>query len=139
MNPDQLDLARRLAAHPRFDWLRGMAAIESPPPPSTNCQPGDTAWRILDESPDLVAVTSELDIHEAPHMPSAFAMAIPDLTDAATGGVLLDMLRPGHLEYFPEEHVWLTRKKSVLNVPYHAGKTLAEACARALLAEWGGE
>lgn len=65
---------------------------------------------------------------------------IPDLTDAATGGVLLDMLGPG----------WgSTRDRRVADLPESfrvypvgagsawSGDTLAEACARALLAKWG--
>ena len=146
MNPDQLDLARRLAAHPRFEWRRGMAALESSP--SGNWQPGDYEWRILSGAPDVAAVTSEHDIHEAPYMPSAFARAYPDLTDAATGGVLLEMLvqacgdgvgwfikRAG--TYTVTHGTEKTSKPGLMRTKKATGTTLAEACARALLAEWG--
>ena len=136
MNDEQRDLARRLAAHPRFEWRDGMAALEDPP--SSNWQPGDREWRIITGAPDLSAVTAEGDVHEAPYMPSTFARAVPDLTDAATGGVLLDMLGAGrcvvrdrYLDGVGDE--WTVGRGN------HGGRgtTLAEACARALLAEWG--
>ena len=140
MNPDQLDLARRLAAHPRFEWRRGMAALESSP--SGNWQPGDYEWRILSGAPDLAAVTSEHDIHEAPYMPSAFGRAYPDLTDAATGGVLLHILGPGYeLAHYSRPtgtmSLWVVKLRGRPDAIQYAGCTLAEACARALLAEWG--
>lgn len=139
MNPDQLDLARRLAEHPRFEWRRGMVAIESLP--SGNWQPGDYEWRILVGVPHVAAVTSEHCIHEAPYMPAAFAKACPDLTDAATGGVLLDMLGDGwNTERYlagTGASAWTARKRGSWDHPTHNGLTLAEACARALLAEWG--
>lgn len=133
MNDEQLDLARRLAAHPKFKWQPGMLARERSP--SGNWQPGDYEWRIVDGEPDLSAVTSEGDIQQAQNMPIGFAWAYPDLTDAATGGVLLDVLGPG----------WtvITRIGKVdahptgcAGPPGVSGATVAEACARALLAEW---
>lgn len=61
---------------------------------------------------------------------------IPDLTDAATGGVLLDMLGDGWLAV--RARGWGVHKPgSPISPPRHHGETLAEACARALLAEWG--
>ena len=61
---------------------------------------------------------------------------VPDLTDAATGGVLLDMLGDGWLAV--RARGWGVYKPgSPINPPRHHGATLAEACARALLAEWG--
>lgn len=128
MNPDQLDLARRLAAHPRFEWRSGMRAMYDPAPFCYGTDRIDEdGWR-----PDHCDYIGRPD-----GWPDAKREAWPDLTDAATGGVLLDVLRPGYLEYFPEEHIWLTRKKPAPDAPYHVGKALAEACARALLAEWG--
>lgn len=138
MSPEQLDLARRLAAHRRFVWREGMAARERSP--TGNWQPGDYEWRILSGAPDVAAVTSEGDMHEAPYMPSAFAIAVPDLTDAATGGVLLDMLGPMHVvENIGVEFgvpAWRVRGLYFDDGPFYVGNTLAEACARALLAEW---
>ena len=60
---------------------------------------------------------------------------VPDLTDAATGGVLLDMLGDGWLAVCARG--WGVHKPgSPISPPRHHGETLAEACARALLAEW---
>lgn len=60
---------------------------------------------------------------------------VPDLTDAATGGVLLDMLGDGWLAV--RARGWGVHKPgSPISPPRHHGETLAEACARALLAEW---
>lgn len=132
MNPDQLDLARRLAAHPRFEWRPGMLALEDPP--SSNWQPGDDQWRIVTGAPDLAAVTSEGDVHEAPYMPNAFAQAVPDLTDAATGGVLWELAgKPQSATYPDETMVW-----TAIGVRA-GGATMAEACARLMLATWDGE
>lgn len=132
MNDEQLDLARRLAAHPRFEWREGMAAREVSL--TGNWQPGDYGWRILSGAPDVAAVTSEGDMHEVPYMPSAFARAVPDLTDAATGGVLLDML--GDRWRTHRLGCWAVSKGIEPDRTRHFGSTLAEACARALLAEW---
>ncbi len=128
MNDEQMKLARELAGHSRFEWRPGMAAREVSL--SGNWQPGDYRWRIMDAAPDLAAVTSELDIHEAPYMPSAFARAVPDLTDDATGGVLWAMA--GRPAVVPCEC------GDVL-VEEHRGATLAEACARLLSAQWARE
>ena len=62
---------------------------------------------------------------------------IPDLTDAATGGVLLSMLPPGsaarhnprHVSTWTVTYVMQSRRHSTLGCA-----TLAEAAARALLA-----
>ena len=146
MNPDQLDLARRLAAHPLFQWQRGMVALEDPA--TGHWQPGDYEWSIIEGAPDIRAVTSEGDIHESPYTPSAFARAVPDLTDAATGGVLLDML----IQSCGDGVGWFIKRSGAYTVTHAVeksvkpgmakskkatGTTFAEACARALLAEWG--
>jgi hypothetical protein len=128
MNDEQLKLSRELAAHPRFEWQAGMLAREQSP--TGNWQPGDYVWRIVDGDPDLSAVTSEGDLHEAPMMPAAFERAIPDLTDDATGGVLWAMA--GKPAVVPCEC-------GDVIVEEHTGKTLAEACARLLLAQWARE
>lgn len=66
---------------------------------------------------------------------------VPDLTDAATGGVLLDMLGPGWVARCDSGSggervwsVWDAAKRESVTTP---DATLALACARALLAEWG--
>lgn len=125
MNPDQLDLARRLAARTQFKQLMFYR------------EDGGKAVAASDHESGLGRGVPLLQDHNHKLGQPPSSDWIPDLTDAATGGVLLDMLRPGYLEYFPEEHIWLTRKKPAPDAPYHAGKALAEACARALLAEWG--
>lgn len=130
MNPEQLDLARRLAAHPRFQWRRGMAALYDPAP---YCHGADRidedGWR--PEHCDYIALPNG--------WPDAKREAWPDLTDAATGGVLWGMAgmpgvgpcRAGMVTVSQ----WTRGEKPRL-LPYD-GATLAEACARALLAEWG--
>lgn len=133
MNDEQRDLARRLAAHPRFEWRPGMLALEDPS--LGNWQPGDYRWRIITGAPDLAAVTAEHDIHEAPYMPYAFARAVPDLTDAATGGVLLGMLGPGWSLDTNAASIELRGPCGKGGV--YVGDSLAEACARALLDQWG--
>jgi len=136
MNAEQLDLARRLAAHPRFEWCAGMLALENPS--SGHWQPGDYVWRIVTGAPDVMALLSEGDVHEAPYMPSSFLEAVPDLTDDATGGVLLGMLGPGCSVLRDKRRAGQSDEWTVASGPGGgSGATLAEACARALLAEWG--
>lgn len=135
MNTEQLDLARRLAAHPRFEWCAGMLALENPS--SGHWQPGDYVWRIVTGAPDVMALLSEGDVHEAPYMPSSFLEAVPDLTDDATGGVLLVVLGGGLVLYRSALYpLWSARRNDGKSIE-HLGSTLAEVCARALLAEWG--
>jgi hypothetical protein len=131
LNDEQMKVARELAGHSRFEWRPGMAAREVLL--SGNWQPGDYRWRITSGAPDLAAVTSEHDIHEAPYMPSAFERAVPDLTDDATGGVLWAMAGRPHV---------VPVLRGVRCIDYGAGftaDTLAEACARLLLAQWARE
>lgn len=66
------DLARQLAAHPRFRWAEGMAYHENAVPGTGLCRSG--RGRVWDEASTL------------PHA------ATPDLADAATAGVLVAML-----------------------------------------------
>jgi hypothetical protein len=132
MNDEQLKLARELAANPKFEWRAGMLARERSP--TGNWQPGDYVWRIVDGEPDLSAVTSEGDLHEAPMMPAAFERAIPDLDDDATGGVLWAMAgRPS----LTAQSWGYVRCADALDG--FTGKSLAEACARLLLAQWARE
>jgi len=131
MNDEQLKLARELAGHPTFKWQAGMLARERSP--TGNWQPGDYEWRIVDGEPDLSAVTSEGDLDEAPNMPSAFARAVPDLTDDATGGVLWAMAGGPHV------HPALRGVRCIDHGAGFTADTLAEACARLLLAQWARE
>ena len=72
--------------------------------------------------------------------PDAKREAWPDLTDAATGGVLWEMagMPPIHVARNSAgvAHVWVV-PLTVDPSKWPASATLAEACARALLAEWG--
>lgn len=127
MNDEQLDLARRLAAHPRFQWRRGAQPVYEPAP---------FVWGRLDRVEEDGWNPQHCDDIALPDgWPDAKREAYPDLTDAATGGVLLDVLGPG----------WtvITRIGKVdahptgcAGPPGVSGATVAEACARALLAEW---
>lgn len=58
---------------------------------------------------------------------------VPDLTDAATGGVLWEMAGRPTIPIADERIVLMEGPGE----PVYRGTTLAEACARALLAEWG--
>jgi len=64
-----------------------------------------------------------------------WARQVPDLTDAAMGGVLALTLGPGWtFTRYPDDY-W---EASSQHEDFH-GDTLGEACARALLAVWGAE
>jgi hypothetical protein len=139
VNDEQTKLARELAAHPKFEWQAGMLARERSP--TGNWQPGDYVWRIVDGEPDLSAVTSEGDLHEAPMMPAAFERAIPDLTDDATGGVLWAMAGSPLVVSASTFGSVLLQHASMSTdggktAPVFEGGSLAEACARLLLAQW---
>lgn len=111
MNPDQLDLARRLAASDEF--VNRAAPIH----------PGRS--RSLDGMKVILA-------SDAPG-----SAAIPDLTDDATGGVLLGMLGGGWISYRSVTRASWSVRLAGGESPEYLGTSLAEACARALLAEWG--
>ena len=122
MNPDQLDLARRLAAHPRFRWHERMYARD---------RYGTGYGTITHVGSNYVVVNDKYE--------SGLSDVVPDLTDAATGGVLWEMAgRPGVgpcRSGMVTVSQWSRGEKPRL-LPYD-GATLAEACARSLLAEWG--
>lgn len=120
MTDEQRDLARRLAAHPRWVWRRGVLALFEPAP---------YCYGELRIEEDGWTPTWCDDIAQPNGWPDVKRVAWPDLTDAATGGVLWEMA--GRLE--------VTATKESVRVGLHdaTGSTLAEACARALLAEWG--
>jgi len=111
MNDEQLKLARELAGHPNFSGRRGMCIVSGRFPLFVM---GDgVGYR------DLMG-------------------GVPDLTDDATGGVLLGMLGAGwtceHCEAANGASVWHVYPRGHTKPPEtHFGVTLAEACARALL------
>jgi len=113
MTEEQIELARRLIAHPRWEWPAFIRVD----------------WTDIDE----------------------VAYPIPDLTNAATGGVLLEMVveaagiegRDLHAAPDTDEGwyvclpcLWDGYDENSMNF---LGATLAESCARALLALWGDE
>lgn len=122
MATELVELARQLAAHPKWEWRSGMS--------------DGTGYRYLVHSKRGVWITPPVEL--------------PDLADFATCGCLLEMLaaelpdpnevalegRPGCswlvsiLEFKPEESVCER---------VHCGTTPGEALARALLAVWGRE
>ncbi len=67
--------------------------------------------------------------------PSAWLVSFgyPDLTDAATGGILLGALGPCQVVRHCEYPGWAVKEIGSKQA-YHLGETLAEACARALIA-----
>lgn len=128
MNDEQRELARRMAAHPRFELRAGMLLIsgDEHTPVARVLDIGDK-WVWFACGGSIGPCEPSEAIGEGDH---------PDLTDAATGGVLLDMLGPG----------WtvITRSGKVdahptgcAGPPAVSGATMAEACARLMLAKWG--
>lgn len=114
MSPADLDLARELAAHPRWEWRAGMRIVSR--------FDGALLWRRAE---------GDLAIH-----PDWGTEPVPDLHDptGATAGVLLAMLR----EATPDVVVSVVYAGGWLCDPgEHEGPTLGVAVARALLAAWG--
>lgn len=111
MNDEQLDLARRLARCPQYK-----------PEPVT----ADYTRRLCG-----TRVVRDVD-----------GKLIPDLTDAATGGVLLDMLDYTGTGWLVAVSVkqgvrrWAVYERGDAEPGMGWCPFLAEACARALLAEW---
>lgn len=122
MTDDQLDLARRLVEAPWWEWLPGMKS---------------DGWTHI--------TADDLDCDLVPRR------SVPDLTDPATGGVLLGMLPNGRQpdgsllqrEAAEVEDGWVVRVfrfqchgelPEVLSEAAEMGTTLAEAAAKALLA-----
>lgn len=135
MNDEQKELARRLAAHPRWVWRRGVL-------PVYECAP--YVWRHERVEEDGWNPQYCDDIAMPNGWPDAKREAWPDLTDAATGGVLAGMLGPGWVFECCTSSGGATKWKAYLrgyilakDAAVHCGATLAEACARALLAKWG--
>jgi hypothetical protein len=110
------DLARKLAAHPRFRWSEGMRYDENATPGNGLCRGGQ--GRIFDDF-DAVPMS-----------------ATPDLADAATAGVLLSWLSPGvfvrQSDPIGDPDVWSVGTTAGTGW----GRTLGEAAARAALALW---
>ncbi len=146
MNDEQMKVARELAGHPRFEFRDGMRHTDTRPyvrgyggPYTGRCEDaGDAEYLNLTRN-DWKEYGQE---HQK----------LPDLTDDATGGVLLGMVGKGHnVEHYggvTGASVWIVRERghewAARNGPHgfppnHCGATLAEACARLLLAQWARE
>lgn len=121
--PEQLALARQLAALPGFRWRRRMSAV----------------WSQLPEHGGHRMTLDAVDgrAYDDPWFNPVLGRWNcdgPDLTDDATGGVLLGWL--SGMGALPD----VCRDETHWIVDYHgsatryAGNTLAEACARALIA-----
>lgn len=139
MTPEATDLARKLAAHERFDWRPGMRMLRGGNKPPGLCIPTGP------ECADLVAIMwdnrSEYEMYELPlyiHWD-----AHPNLTDWATVGALLGMLDKdagtswslsGFLDGY---EVTLDNEHGETRWAMLA-RARGEAVARALLEVWGG-
>lgn len=154
MTPEQIELARRLVAHPRWAWKPGMqiAATYWLMSRHGRCDiPG--SWhdgRVV----GVQGVDGECarDLHGYPSAPAddgsplvhddcgnivaSDARDLPDLTDDATAGVLLGVLalrmrrEPWDDAVWPHGTGWRVRRDGGI----YPGAALGEACARALLA-----
>lgn len=85
-DPSQLDLAHQLAAHPAFNWLPWMGAIDK----------DGRRWRAIPSDPDcgLRAVGEGHCGYVASWgLMAALFGAVPDINDDCTKGVLLGMVR----------------------------------------------
>lgn len=129
MTPDQEALARRLAEHPEFRLACGMRV-------KALLADGSIAtWDAVVVEQGAVTRAWWTDIqHCRQHTRDHYL--IPDLTDAATGGVLLAMLAAGEVavaEYTGS--CWqVSHPQSEFLMA--EGATLGEAVARALLSVW---
>lgn len=119
MNDEQLDLARRLAAHPRFHPERGMVWHHN-----------DAGRGVAVDDGWGIPLVRECYENSGLYREDGW---VPDLTDAATGGVLWEMA--GRPLVGPKGGGVTVAQSEPRFTPYD-GATLAEACARALLAEW---
>jgi hypothetical protein len=122
------DLARRLAAHPRFIWAPGM--------------------KIADYGPGIrYCWQDETHLHGAAEEGGAWTRLpksrigsgayLPDLTDAGTAGVVLSWLPPGVFVRqsdapIGDPDVWSVGTTTSTG----RGRSLGEAAARAVLAWW---
>lgn len=139
------DLARQLAAHPRWRWMPGMLALDS-----------SLSLRVARACGDLIEGTLDNPGHVSPGA-LFVADALPDLSDPATVGCLLAMLREawtgdepggtarfglrdgGFVTFDGQGVDCLARRNTGMSGPFtekHRGP-MGEALALALLAAWG--
>lgn len=149
MNEVQTDLARKLAAHERFRWLRGMVALGT----NAGGYPRMEAGRpvLIEEDGAMDEWAEGLIGHMDPLTGKVTRYdAFPNLNDWPTVGALLGML----VEAWPTRRFELTHHPhwdededggpfstwSVWDSEFnetHDGTTPGEAVARALLEVWG--
>ena len=125
MTPTQTATARKLATLPGFAWSAGMrvvmADLEKPKP-----------TRVVGADPFVAAHEGEW---SAIPCTGTVGRDVPDLADAATGGVLLVVLGPGWAGYQRQDGTcWEAVKMHDHGSAYYSGTTLAEASAKAHIA-----
>ena len=133
MTPEQTEVARALVALPGWEWRAGMLTLPDPANPiaSLACQ---------HLGADRLRVLNEWDANGPCGAPEGW---LPDLTDAGTGGVLLEMLGADpwlKLTVWRAPKAWGLWSVGLGGRPHESpftGSTLAEAVARALLATEG--
>lgn len=120
-----IDLARKLAAHPRWRWAIRMGAVVE----------GRIGLQSTRQTVTVLAVDDDGRGYDTSGcLP---ADAVPDLDDAATAGILLGML----VAAMPLRTVVVVREMGGPNsgmwwAELWLGTTAGEALARALLAAW---
>jgi hypothetical protein len=132
MNDEQMKVARELAGHSRFEWRAGMKPCAA--------ELALFVWKLDRVEEDGWNPQHCDDIALPQGWPDAKREAWPDLTDDATGGVLLGMLGDWWAVRIVKGGV--TVRPSGQGERSHlsrSGATLAEACARVLLAAWARE
>ena len=121
MKPELIELSRRAVACRRWRWMPGMYA---------NWIGEDVGWRILSES------SSWYDGEKCEDSIPAGPNSLPDLTDPATVGCLLALVREAWGD--PEMHLVLggagsgESRVATVVLPIPAGRTEAEALVAAL-------
>lgn len=145
MTPARLDLARRLAASPKWRWRGGMRMADATTGAARVFGSGSRIWsdQQVGTFPNADPFTGEPMRGTTTWPPAG---TVPDLADPATAGCLIALLREvtENFDLEPEPEVadgqgWCC---SVCDgdvwIP-HDGATMGEAVARALLAVWDDE
>ncbi len=123
MNDEQLKVSRLLTSNPRFVWLPDLKL-------TNGFRVVSPTVAVSDPWPDVVPGETRPWLCD----PSEWVL---DLTSDATGGVLLGELGKGwRVARFEEWTVIEGRRTGTIR---RTGSSLAEACARALLARWARE
>ena len=137
MTPAQLDLARQLAALPGFRWGAGMLARDPAHDYRSVRVLGAADWAHSEGvmRPTRTGFTVDYQMRQGGPPPLPSRAWLPDLTDDATGGVLLGWLAGMKLRPTAGRHSdgrWDVGLD--FDSTWPTGTTLAEACARALVA-----